>query len=142
MANSSVMSEPITAIVRPIVTAGATTIEWTPECVCDACQALKADRPSQWGWLPRKLLVRYWAGRTDPLEKAFIRAHASWAQTQLSPEHLGKLREGLMKKRSPGGVGPRPARMSNLLGNPPAYVAQTRLEQEPAVAGGANGVRA
>ena len=29
----------------------------------------------------RKLLQRGWAGKTDPTEKAYILAHAGWAQT-------------------------------------------------------------
>jgi hypothetical protein len=58
---------------------------FTPACTCQACQALKANRPSQWAWLPHKLLIRGWAGQTDPLEKAFIRAHASWATAKTNP---------------------------------------------------------
>ncbi|MGE3743780.1 MAG: hypothetical protein AB7I59_30260, partial [Geminicoccaceae bacterium] len=56
------------------------------------------DRPSQWVWLPRKLLARGWAGHTDPLERAFIRAHAAWAQGQVSPEHMAKMRAARMPR--------------------------------------------
>jgi hypothetical protein len=82
-------------------------IEWTPKCVCDACQALQADRPSQWGWLPGKLLIRGWAGQTDRLESAFIRAHASWAQVppERAAERAARMREGKAEKRAAGRPG-------------------------------------
>jgi hypothetical protein len=62
------------------IAAGFGLMKWTPSCDCGACRALRADRPSQWEWPPRKLLQKGWAGQTDPDEKAFIRAHAPWAQ--------------------------------------------------------------
>jgi hypothetical protein len=52
---------------------------------------LKADRPSQWDWLPFKLLRKGWAGKTDPIEKAFVRAHAVWAQQ--SPEQIERFQK-------------------------------------------------
>jgi hypothetical protein len=66
-----------------------------PHCPCQACANLRADRPSQWSWLPHKLLIRGWAGKTDPREKAFIRAHAPWAQR--SPDQITQARKNFGK---------------------------------------------
>lgn len=52
-------------------------------CNCDACQALAAEYqsdPQLLVFYHRKLLVRGWAGLKSPTERAYILAHASWAQ--------------------------------------------------------------
>ncbi len=55
-------------------------------CSCPACSAL-ADRyrndPQLLAFYRKKLLVRGWAGRTDEVEKAYILAHAPWAQANV-----------------------------------------------------------
>lgn len=55
----------------------------TSDCRCPACSAL-AERyrndPALLAFYRKKLLVKGWAGRTDPIEKAYILAHAPWAQ--------------------------------------------------------------
>lgn len=56
-------------------------------CTCDVCTALAAQYESDPGltWLYRKkLVIRGWAGKTTPTEKAYILAHAPWAQANLA----------------------------------------------------------
>ncbi len=53
-------------------------------CTCEACQALAAQYqgdPKLLAFYQRRLLIRGWAGSADPLEKAYILAHAPWAQS-------------------------------------------------------------
>ena len=54
-------------------------------CSCPACTAL-AERyrndPGLLAFYRKKLLIRGWAGRTDDVERAYILAHAEWAQKQ------------------------------------------------------------
>ena len=53
------------------------------ECTCEACKALAARYTNDPGLLAlyrKKLLIRGWAGETDKVEKAYILAHAEWAQ--------------------------------------------------------------
>jgi hypothetical protein len=53
------------------------------ECTCDACRAL-AERyqsdPRLLAFYRRRLLVRGWAGQKDEVERAYILAHAPYAQ--------------------------------------------------------------
>ena len=53
------------------------------DCDCDACKALAAEYdtdPQLLRHYRNKLLVKGWAGRTSPTEKAYILAHSPWAQ--------------------------------------------------------------
>lgn len=54
-----------------------------PACTCEACEALAtyygAD-PALLAFYQRRLLVRGWAGLKIPEEKAYILAHAPFAQ--------------------------------------------------------------
>jgi hypothetical protein len=52
-------------------------------CSCPACIALSEryrNDPQLLGFYRKKLLIRGWAGDTDPVEKAYILAHAPWAR--------------------------------------------------------------
>ena len=61
------------------------TTEW--QCDCSACQAL-ANRyesdPLLLAFYRARLLVKGWKGQKDRVEKAYILAHASWAQEAAS----------------------------------------------------------
>jgi hypothetical protein len=55
-------------------------------CKCAACTALRAALTADGQvdtklvrFYGTKLLQRYWSGRTEPAEKAYQQAHASWA---------------------------------------------------------------
>ena len=55
-------------------------------CNCPACMAL-AERyrndPKLLDFYRKRLLVRGWAGRPDDVERAYILAHAPWAQANV-----------------------------------------------------------
>jgi hypothetical protein len=61
------------------------------DCDCPACTALAAEYegdPKLLAFYRKKLLIRGWAGRTSPTEKAYILAHATWAR--LAAERLAQ----------------------------------------------------
>jgi hypothetical protein len=55
------------------------------DCPCAACETLRAEVPTNFPWLRRKLLHRGWAGKTSPAEKGYQRAHAPWAVAKGAP---------------------------------------------------------
>lgn len=85
----------------------------TANCDCEACRNLAAeigDDHQLFRFYRRKLLIRGWAGRKTPAEKAYILAHAEWAQAAVragaatrltAPAHLSN---GGAQTQSPGGV--------------------------------------
>jgi len=52
-------------------------------CQCSGCQGLRkryASDPEMLDLYSRKLLIKSWSGIKDDLERAYIIAHAKWAQ--------------------------------------------------------------
>ena len=80
------------------------------ECTCQACRDL-ARRYSKdsdlLAYYRKKLLTRGWAGRLDPVERAYVFAHAAWAQAAVR-------NSGLTRAQKPtGGDDAEPAMILN-----------------------------
>jgi hypothetical protein len=70
-------------------------------CTCVACRGLLAEAgPEIFPFYRRRLVQRYWAGKTTPAEQAYQRAHAPWMQAAVSAGARLAETHGLTRKAS------------------------------------------
>jgi hypothetical protein len=71
------------------------------DCPCAACEALRAEAGPNFTWLRHKLLIRGWAGKASPAERAYQLAHADWAKAGASNPNLDRGRRFVRKGPAP-----------------------------------------
>ncbi len=105
-------------------------------CSCPACKALAArykNDPALLKFYRAKLLIRGWAGSVDEVEKAYQKAHASWAVTREPTESQLEAQKAFATRPHNKNVGVFTDTSEAV--NPESYTRQRRTKKQLVLAG-------